>query len=127
MISPGQVLEDMRKTTAAIAVTIPLLLGGCNVLGPAGCDADLRWRVTPTEANLRVGESITADAEASGCGGTKPLEVDMRWSSEDPAVAGVNEMTGRITAEAAGSTIIMGEDLGRYGIGPVEVPVTVEP
>lgn len=116
-----------RAPGQAIALTISLLLGGCGVLGPEACDSDLTWRVTPTEANLAVGESITAEAEAFGCSGTEPLEEDMRWHSEDPAVASVNEMTGQIRAEAAGSTIIIGEDLGPYGIGPVEIPVKIEP
>lgn len=111
----------------AIVLAISLLSGGCGALGLEPCNADLSWKVTPTEANLTVGESITANAEAFGCSGTEPLEEDMRWSSEDPAVASVNEKTGQITAEAAGSTIIVGEDVGRYGIGPVEIPVTVEP
>jgi hypothetical protein len=100
---------------------------GCDLLSPKACPADLQWRVTPTEADLRVGESITVRAEALGCGGTEPLEEDMRWISGDPSVAGINEITGRITAIGAGSTTITGEDLGPYHIGPVQISITVSP
>lgn len=116
-----------KAAVQALALTISLLIGGCGVVGPEACNADLTWRVTPTEARLAVGESMTVKGEAFGCSGTERLEEDVRWSSEDPAVASVNDMTGQVTAEAVGSTIIIGEDLGRYGIGPVEIPVTVEP
>jgi hypothetical protein len=116
--------ERMRKRVGqAIAVGISLSLGGCGIMGP-GCDTVLSWSVTPTEATLAVGESITATAEANDCGGPG---VNIRWSSENPAVASVNAMTGLISGVTAGSTTIVGEDLSHYGIGPVQIPVSVEP
>ena len=113
-------------------VTAPLFLAaflfaGCGVLSPKVCPTDLRWTVSPSAAELTVGESITARAEALGCGGTERLEEEMRWSSEDSAVAVVDRTTGRVTAQAPGHTRILGEDIGPYRIGPVRIPVTVSP
>lgn len=120
--------EIMRRAAVkAIALALSVVFGGCGVVGPEACTMELSWRVTPAEAALAMGESITTKAEDYGCGGTDRLEEDMRWSSEDPTVAAVDEMTGQITAQAVGSTTIIGEDMGRYGIGPVQIPVTVEP
>lgn len=76
---------------------------------------------------MRVGESVTVEAEALGCGGTEDLEEDVRWHSEDPSVATVNEMTGEIAGQTPGETTVFGEDQGPYGIGPLNIPVTVEP
>lgn len=122
------VKEDVMHKAGIIAVALAVsaLLGGCGGLGPEVCTDELGWRVHPAEANLMIGESITAEAEAFTCGGKESLEVDVRWSSENPAVASVNEKTGRITAKGAGTTKISDEDLGPYGIGPVEIPVEVE-
>ncbi|MGH7483022.1 MAG: Ig-like domain-containing protein [Longimicrobiales bacterium] len=116
-----------RATTAVAIVMVVSLVASCGFLAGEACTDDLSWRVTPTEATLDVGESTTVKAEALGCGGTEPLEEDMRWSSEDPSVASVDPITGLITGHAEGSTTVTGEDLGRYGIGPVVVPVVVEP
>ena len=121
-------MEDPLNVKAkGITFVVAASLMGCGTLDPDVCTADLTWRVTPTEANLTVGESVTAEAEAFGCGGREPLAEEMRWSSADPTVASVNEITGLISAEATGITKIIGVDMGPYGIGPVEIPVTVEP
>jgi uncharacterized protein YjdB len=79
------------------------------------------------EATLSVGASVTAEARAYGCGGSKRLEESMRWHSEDPSVATVDETTGEITGMNPGGTTVVGEDLGPYRIGPVAIPVTVGP
>lgn len=107
------------------ALVILVFVGACGLVGPEACTDDLRWTVTPTEADLAVGESVTVRAEAFGCGGEEPLQEEMRWSSADPAVASVDEVTGQVTANAPGSTRILGEDVGPYRIGPVEIQVTV--
>lgn len=117
----------LKPGVSPVVLSGAVVLGGCGVLDPDLCTGDLSWRVTPTEANLAVGKSVIVEAEALGCGGREPLEEEMRWASEDPAVATVNAMTGRVTAEGAGTTKIIGEDVGPYGIGPVAIPVTVEP
>ena len=130
-LGPGLRAEGWKRMKREpINVTllgVAMLVGGCGVLGPEACTSDLSWRVTPEEAQLAVGESSIARAEAFGCGGREPLDEDMRWTSADPAVASVDPMTGRITAEAPGNTTIIGEDVGPYRIGPVEIPVTVLP
>ncbi len=117
----------MNVKAKEITLVVAASVMGCGVLDPDVCTLDLTWRVTPTEASLAVGESVTAKAEAFGCSGRQPLAEEMRWSSDDPTVASVNEITGLISAEATGITKIIGEDMGPYGIGPVEIRVTVEP
>ena len=112
---------------AWIVFTAGLLISSCDLLPFESCQADLQWRLTPTAAILRVGQSVVVKAEALGCGGTKPLEEDMRWTSQDTAIADVEERSGKVTARAVGETTIIGEDLGKYGIGPFTVPVTVTP
>lgn len=112
--------------SSLLGVTVAVLLAGCGVGGPlVACPADLTWSVSPEKAELAVGQSTVVRAEAFGCGGTEALEEDMRWTSADPEVATVNLTTGRVTAIAPGSTVITGVDEGPYGIGPVEIPVTV--
>jgi fumarylacetoacetate (FAA) hydrolase family protein len=76
---------------------------------------------------MRVGETFVVVAKAFGCGGRDELTVDMRWSTSHPEVAMVHELTGRVSAVGIGDAIITGRDLGRYGIGPVQVDVTVLP
>ena len=118
----------MQKAFSGVAlVTTALLLGGCGLVGPEVCTRELGWRVSPDEVELSVGQSTTVRAEAFSCGGKEALEVEMRWTSGDPQVATVERITGRVTATGNGTTVITGEDEGPYGIGPVEIPVTVAP
>lgn len=115
-----------RRAGATTVLLISVLAGsGCELLPFQECESDLRWSYSPDEATLPIGESFTAEAKAFGCGGTERLDVDMRWSSDNRFIASVDSMTGRVTAQSEGTTTIVGEDLGRYGIGPVAIPVTV--
>jgi hypothetical protein len=107
------------------ATALVALLPSCGTTEV--CTDELTWKVTPMDIDLSVGESIRVTAEAFTCGGTEPLEEDMRWSSGDPHVVSVGETTGTVSAEAAGSTFVFGEDVGPYRIGPVEIPVIVRP
>lgn len=118
----------MQKGIVSVTLlTTAVLLGGCSLVGPEACTDDLTWRVSPDEVELALGQSTTVQAEAFGCGGKEPLEEDMRWTSADQEVATVDLTTGRVTAMGTGATAITGEDEGPYGIGPVEIPVTVAP
>ena len=114
----------IRRSILGIVVSA-LLISGCDIIGPQACTDELGWRVTPTELHLKPGESATVTAEGLTCGGRKSLEVDMRWSSDDPGIATVEEASGRVKGVAAGTTKIRGEDHGPYGIPPVTIPVTV--
>ncbi len=110
-----------------LAMCALLLMSGCGISGPEACTLELGWRVTPTETRLRVGESTSAVAEGLTCGGTKSVRVDMRWASDDAAIATVGDTSGQITAVAPGATRIIGRDVGPYGIPEVSVSVTVVP
>ncbi len=110
-----------------LGILFLLLLSGCGIIGPEVCTDELSWRVTPTQATLMVGESTTVAAAGLTCGGKKSVEVDMRWSSDNPAIATVHETSGRITAITPGTTEIRGHDVGPYRIPPVAISVTVTP
>ncbi len=114
-----------RQSYAVLSLAAVSLLGGCDADTPTFCPGDLRWEVSPTSASLSVGDTVTATAEALGCGGTQRLEEDMRWTSRDSTIARVDSITGTIRAQSVGQTEIIGEDRGRYRIGPVLIPVQV--
>lgn len=110
------------------AATWSLLLAaaaGCGVVGPEICTLELGWTVRPTEATLRVGETVVVSASAWTCGGKKELEVDMRWTTADTTIIIVGQRSGLVVAIGTGNAVLNGEDLGPYGIGPVEVPIDV--
>lgn len=115
----------MMKSLVSTALAVGVLTSGCGILGPSTCTSELSSRVTPTSATLQVGETVTASAEATTCGGKKSLPVDIRWSSEDGSVASVGKQTGVVTGVGPGATRIVGVDQGEYHIGTVYVQVTV--
>ena len=52
-------------------------------------------------ASMNIVPSFTSDVE-----GVEPTYKDVRWSSSDPSVVSVNETTGELKANAAGSAVI---------------------
>jgi hypothetical protein len=116
----------VRIGSLTLGVAFCSVLGGCDLISPRACTSDLRWSVEPIESTLRVGQGFTAKAEAFGCGGRDRLPVDMRWSSSDAAVISVEERSGRVVAVGTGRAQVSGQDLGRYGIGPFQIPVVVQ-
>jgi hypothetical protein len=101
------------------------VLSGCGLLESEECPSDLRWAYEPKQANVRVGESFVARAQAFGCAGTQELTVDMRWTSSDFNVAAVDERSGRVVATGVGQATLEGRDLSPFNIGPFEIPIVV--
>lgn len=117
----------MTRRAVGPLLLLSLAVSGCGILSPRVCTQELGWSVEPTSAVLRVGERFAARVDAFTCGGKQDLPVDIVWSTSDADVATVDEESGRVTAVAVGSAVVTGEDRGRYGVGPVEIPVEVVP
>src|SRR5687768_179007 len=60
--------------------------------------------VTPNQANLNVGQTITLVATVEG---TNVPNRTVTWSSNNTAIATVNPTTGLVTAVTAGTTTII--------------------
>jgi uncharacterized protein YjdB len=89
-------------------------------------------RLLPANASLTVGGTITFLVETRDLGGAILTGRPVTWISSNPAVATVT--SGRVTALAAGASIISAESEGQSGLasvnvsGPTNLPtVTVTP
>lgn len=71
------------------------------------CPADLRAQITPGAQTLRPGDTITLQAAAFGCAGTKPLAATWSWSASDTTVVRVDPRTGAITARRVGTSDVL--------------------
>lgn len=120
----------MRLSQYRLLVSFGVIIAGvaaCD-LAPVfgGCSDDLYTRVDPPSRDLRIGESYVAEASAWGCGQTKQLTDEWRYFAVDTAVAGVDSLTGRVTARAAGTTDV-GARGRRYHDAATRSRVTVTP
>ena len=92
----------------------------------AACPSDLQVRFEPEALTLEVGDSSTVDVKVLTCGGTVEEEVEVTWTSSNPAVATVNSDSGLVTAIAPGQAKMKAETntspFGELG----EVSITVE-
>ena len=80
-------------------------------------------RVSPTTADLTVGQRVTATAEFRGCRGERRLSDVISWSATDSTVATVHPTNGEIIGRAAGTTTVVPRG-ARYGT-LMSVAVTV--
>jgi hypothetical protein len=89
------------------------------------CTAELRVELTPTQATLRIGESMAPSVMYVGCSGFVRHTEPVTWTSDDPSIVSM-DATGRIaTARAVGTTRLRSVGVQYGGIGPI--PVTVTP
>lgn len=109
--------------------TLALSLGGIGAAAcsqPTGvCTDDLFSRVSPSATTLGVGQRAAASVELRGCGGSRVLADRITWTSEAPAIARVDSVTGVITGVAPGSTRVQPHG-DRYGVALTSVAVTVQ-
>ncbi len=118
-------VANALKPQLAIALCISLvLLASCSDDRIFVCTTELTVRVESSRQTLRVGETTTARASATTCGGTRSVSYVWRYASSDSAVARVDSVTGVIQGVAPGSTTIRAEvDAFPRGF----LPITVTP
>jgi hypothetical protein len=98
---------------ALVAVSV-IALGSCGILD-GDCKLDLRFQPSPVEKTIHVGDTFTVSGQAFGCGGSKRLTVQLRWSSSDTAVATVDSISGLVRGVKEGTAYIRAKDILSYG------------
>lgn len=118
----------MARYRILLIASIAGLAGACADLGFGEvCTTELRSQFSPADTTIQVGQGFQASVQLSTCGGSKRLNDVMAWHAEDPTVATVDERSGRVVGQGAGSTRILASG-ERYGsIGGVQVVVQVAP
>jgi hypothetical protein len=84
------------------------IIAGCEQgpVNPDRCNIRLAI-VTPDPATLAVGQEVTLDPQLTSARDCLPADArpgSLRWASDDPAVATINPVSGRVTAVSAGTT-----------------------
>lgn len=112
-----------------MAVAIVGALGACD--SPTGvCTLELRVSVTPIDATLPVGASLSPAARLTTCGGKREVQASQLWlESADPSVVRIHPLTSTPTLVAfgVGVTQVTMRD-STYGLlGEVRVTVIPAP
>jgi hypothetical protein len=88
-----------------------LLVAACSSgepLFPDRCNIRLAT-IMPDPATLEVGQTVTLEAQLTDspeCLPSDATPANLRWTSDSPSVAGIDSLTGRLTATAAGTAQI---------------------
>jgi Big-like domain-containing protein len=115
---PGICKPFLRSTPVFIAA---LGVGACQQ--SVDCPADLRARFSPSDTAIVVGQQFTASVALSGCAGTESLTDVVAWSSQEPGIALVDSVSGRVSAVAAGQTHIFARGRTYGSLGSLRVVV----
>lgn len=96
-----------------VGVLLLAVAPACGLIDPGYCTDELRIALSPQDASVKVGESFTASAQLSTCGGRTSLADDFSWFATDSLVISVTP-AGRVTGLRAGtaSAVAVGR---RYG------------
>lgn len=97
-------------------------MSGCSNFTEA-CTSELSWRLTPATQTLRIGESFKPEMVLLSCGGKEQLKDTITWSTEDARILAVDSRSGRVSALAAGATVVTAR-AQFYGVSD-DVHVTV--
>lgn len=120
MIKNEVVTRAMRYVVLCIT---SVGLAGCDL--PSGvCTRELGVVVTPRDTTISTSQSFGIEAYGTSCGGKEILTLDVLWESSDSAVLDVTE-AGIVTAVQPGTGFARGVDRSRWGVGRVEVTITV--
>src|SRR5437867_663648 len=80
------------------------LAGGCATNQPLTfCTRELRVRFSPSDTTVLSGQAFTSSVQLSSCGGAEILSDVVSWHSENPAVATVDSLAGRVTGRSPGA------------------------
>ncbi|WP_156798955.1 Ig-like domain-containing protein [Gemmatimonas aurantiaca] len=101
-----------------------LLLASCRDTPISVCTAELTVVVESSRQTLRVGDTTTASASATTCGGTRPVHYVWRYSSSDSTIARIDSVTGLVRAAGLGNATIRAE---RNAIPMGFLAITVTP
>jgi hypothetical protein len=100
----------MSSSATLLVVTGAVLAVACGAgpLNPDRCNIRLA-AISPDPATLTLGQVVSLQAqltEASTCLPPDAQAVKLRWRSDNPDVASIDPVTGRVTAVGAGSAWI---------------------
>ena len=114
----------MARHRLAVIASIAIAASSCEDLGFGKvCTTELRVQFSPADTTIQVSRSFHASVRLSSCGGSEQLTDVITWHAEDPAVATVEERTGRVVGQRAGITRILASGQ-RYGsVGGLQVSV----
>jgi hypothetical protein len=108
-------------------IVASIVIGGQTFSDSIGvsvvCTAELVVIAKPNPVNIAVGDTVTVSASRSTCGGQIVNPETATWTSNAPAIATVDAVTGLVRGVAPGTTYLMGVGRTVNFIGPV--PVTV--
>ncbi len=100
----------MRNSRAWVRLGLAALplIAGCEQgpVNPDQCNIRLAV-VTPDPATLTVGQEVTLEPQLTSARDCLPADAQLsslRWASDDPAIATVDPVSGRVTAVGAGTT-----------------------
>jgi hypothetical protein len=95
----------MSRSGWLLVVTGAVLLVACGAepLNPDLCNIRLAV-ISPDPATLEVGQAVTLQAQLTGstCLPPDAQPSNLRWRSDNPAVATIDAVTGRVMAIQAG-------------------------
>ena len=107
-----------------LAIILPaVVLAACSERPPTICTEELRVQFTPNDTTITVGQSFTASVTLSSCGGALSLVDTFGWRSDDPAIATVDSVSGRVVGQLPGATRIQANGKSYGPVGSLAVSV----
>jgi uncharacterized protein YjdB len=100
-----------------------LAVAACSERSPTICTDELRVQFTPSDTSITAGQSFTAAVTVSSCGGALRLVDSFSWRSDEPAIATVDSVSGRVVGQSSGATRIHANGKSYGAVGSLAVSV----
>ena len=114
----------MTPRLVGLAIVLPgVVLAACSERPPTVCTEELRVQFTPSDTSITAGQSFTASVTVSSCGGALRLVDTFGWRTDDPAVATVDSVSGRVVGQSPGATRIHANGKSYGPVGSLAVSV----